>query len=84
MPNWTIVQAINHALHVAMAADERVVVLGEDVGVNGGVFRVTEGLFDKYGHARMFDTAVPYLSMEERYLPSQRRVLRGFRQALAF
>ncbi len=56
MPNWTIVQAINHALHVAMAADERVVVLGEDVGVNGGVFRVTEGLHDQYGDRRVFDT----------------------------
>jgi len=39
-----------------MAADENVVVLGEDVGVDGGVFRVTDGLHEKYGEARVIDT----------------------------
>lgn len=49
-------QAVNLALHRAMADDPRVVVLGEDVGVNGGVFRATEGLFQLYGPNRVLDT----------------------------
>jgi pyruvate dehydrogenase E1 component beta subunit len=49
-------EAINTALDQAMERDESVVVLGEDVGVAGGVFRVTEGLFDKYGEHRVIDT----------------------------
>ncbi len=52
----TMVQALNRALHDAMAADERVLVFGEDVGVTGGVFRVTEGLTEKFGEERCFDT----------------------------
>jgi len=51
-----IVQAINSALHCEMQADENIVVLGEDVGVDGGVFRVTEGLLKKFGSARVIDT----------------------------
>jgi len=51
-----MVQAINLALDEALAADERVVVLGEDVGVDGGVFRATEGLHAKYGEQRVIDT----------------------------
>jgi pyruvate/2-oxoglutarate/acetoin dehydrogenase E1 component len=49
----TMVTAINEALHLAMAADDRVVVMGEDVGLNGGVFRVTDGLFATYGENRV-------------------------------
>ncbi len=56
MPKLTMVQAINLALTEAMAEDDSVIVLGEDVGVNGGVFRATEGLFKKYGEARVLDT----------------------------
>jgi 2-oxoisovalerate dehydrogenase E1 component beta subunit len=52
----TMVQAINRALHDAMAADERVLVFGEDVGKLGGVFRVTEGLTETFGEERCFDT----------------------------
>lgn len=52
----TMVQAINRALYDAMAADERVLVFGEDVAVEGGVFRVTEGLADTFGADRCFDT----------------------------
>src|SRR6201991_1770212 len=52
----TMAQAINRALHDAMAADERVLVFGEDVARLGGVFRVTEGLSDTFGDARCFDT----------------------------
>ncbi len=49
-------QAINRALHDAMAADERVLVFGEDVATLGGVFRVTEGLAETFGEQRCFDT----------------------------
>ena len=52
----TMVQAINRALHDAMAADDRVLVFGEDVATLGGVFRVTEGLTEAYGSQRCFDT----------------------------
>jgi pyruvate dehydrogenase E1 component beta subunit len=56
MPQMTLVQAITTALDQEMARDPRVVLLGEDVGVNGGVFRVTDGLQKKYGPARVVDT----------------------------
>ena len=52
----TMVEALNLALADEMAADERVVVLGEDVGVDGGVFRVTKGLRDRFGPDRVVDT----------------------------
>ena len=52
----TMVQAINQALEQELARDPRVVVLGEDVGVDGGVFRATEGLFAKFGGERVIDT----------------------------
>ncbi|GJJ19848.1 alpha-ketoacid dehydrogenase subunit beta [Mycolicibacterium mageritense] len=52
----TMVQAINQALHDAMAADESVLVFGEDVATLGGVFRVTEGLSETFGGDRCFDT----------------------------
>ncbi|UVJ44873.1 alpha-ketoacid dehydrogenase subunit beta [Pseudomonas sp. LS1212] len=52
----TLLEAVNLALHRAMAEDERVVVLGEDVGVNGGVFRATLGLRDSFGFKRVIDT----------------------------
>jgi pyruvate dehydrogenase E1 component beta subunit len=56
MPEVTLVQAVNMALAHEMVRDERVVVLGEDVGVNGGVFRATEGLYDRFGPDRVIDT----------------------------
>ena len=56
MAKLNMVQAINLALDEMMAEDPSVVVLGEDVGVDGGVFRVTEGLIEKYGEARVIDT----------------------------
>lgn len=52
----TFVQAINDALHHEMRRDERVVILGEDVGKFGGVFRATEGLHDEFGEERVVDT----------------------------
>nr|WP_090339809.1 alpha-ketoacid dehydrogenase subunit beta [Mycolicibacterium malmesburyense]CRL68393.1 pyruvate/2-oxoglutarate dehydrogenase complex, dehydrogenase component beta subunit [Mycolicibacterium malmesburyense] len=55
-PSLTMAQAINRALHDAMASDERVLVFGEDVATLGGVFRVTEGLAETFGAERCFDT----------------------------
>jgi hypothetical protein len=52
----TIVKAINNALDIKLNEDSSVVVYGEDVGVEGGVFRVTEGLQKKYGVERVFDS----------------------------
>jgi pyruvate dehydrogenase E1 component beta subunit len=52
----TLVDAINEALYQEMERDERVVCLGEDVGLNGGVFRVTEGLQKRFGPDRVIDT----------------------------
>ena len=52
----TMAQAINRALHDAMAGDERVLVFGEDVATLGGVFRITEGLAETFGEQRCFDT----------------------------
>jgi 2-oxoisovalerate dehydrogenase E1 component beta subunit len=51
-----MVQAINDALRVSMRGDDRVVVLGEDVGKVGGVFRVTAGLQEEFGEERVIDT----------------------------
>jgi pyruvate dehydrogenase E1 component beta subunit len=51
-----MIQAITEALDQEMARDEKVLVFGEDVGKNGGVFRATQGLFDKYGEDRVSDT----------------------------
>lgn len=58
MANLTLVQAINLALIQEMENDDRVIVLGEDVGINGGVFRVTEGLYKRFGADRVVDTPV--------------------------
>jgi pyruvate dehydrogenase E1 component beta subunit len=54
--NLTLVQAVRDGLHTEMQRDEDVVVLGEDVGKNGGVFRATEGLYDEFGDERVIDT----------------------------
>ena len=56
MSQKTMVEALNLALHQAMEADDRVVVLGEDVAQTGGVFRVTAGLLDRFGENRIVDT----------------------------
>jgi len=56
MPTMTLIQAINEALDEEMNRDERVMLLGEDVGKRGGVFLATEGLQQKYGPERVVDT----------------------------
>jgi 2-oxoisovalerate dehydrogenase E1 component beta subunit len=61
MPEVSLVDAINLALARAMAEDPNVVVLGEDVGVNGGVFRATAGLQQRFGPERVIDTPLAEL-----------------------
>jgi 2-oxoisovalerate dehydrogenase E1 component subunit beta len=61
MPEVTLVEAINLALARAMEEDANVVVLGEDVGVNGGVFRATVGLQQRFGAERVIDTPLAEL-----------------------
>ena len=56
-------EALNRALDECMAKDENIVVLGEDVGLYGGSYRVTEGLVAKYGEARLIDTPIAELSI---------------------
>ncbi|GLV59661.1 2-oxoisovalerate dehydrogenase subunit beta [Dictyobacter sp. S3.2.2.5] len=56
MTQRNLIEAINDALNVAMGEDERVMVMGEDVGRNGGVFRATDGLIERYGEERVVDT----------------------------
>ncbi len=63
MPETTLVGAVTMALARAMAEDERVVVLGEDVGVNGGVFRATQGLLERFGRERVLDTPLAELAI---------------------
>jgi pyruvate dehydrogenase E1 component beta subunit len=53
-----LAQAVNGALGMALDNDERVVLLGEDIGRTGGVFRITDGLRDRFGENRVFDTPV--------------------------
>jgi len=56
MATMNIIQAVNNALRTEMALDSSVVVLGEDVGKFGGVFRATSGLYDEFGADRVIDT----------------------------
>ena len=56
MAELTMVESINRTLHAEMGRDDDVLVLGQDVGVDGGVFRVTDGLIDEYGENRVLDT----------------------------
>lgn len=56
MPMLNVVQAVNHTLRDEMRRNDRMIILGEDVGVNGGVFRATEGLIQEFGVNRVIDT----------------------------
>ena len=58
MPAMNMVQALNSAMDVMLARDPSVVLLGEDIGYFGGVFRVTDGLQKKYGAHRVLDTPI--------------------------
>jgi pyruvate dehydrogenase E1 component beta subunit len=63
MTELSLVQAVNAALKRAMSEDVSVIVLGEDVGIDGGVFRATEGLFQQFGERRVLDTPVAEASI---------------------
>src|SRR2546429_9146625 len=63
MPQMTIIEAIRTALTEEMASDPRVLVLGEDIGTLGGVFRATEGLLERFGPERVIDTPMAELSI---------------------
>ena len=63
MTKMHMVGALNQALHQEMEKDNTVVVLGEDVGVDGGVFRVTDGLLEKFGKERIMDTPLAELGI---------------------
>ncbi len=63
MTKMTIVQAVNSALDNELKRDKRVIILGEDVGVNGGVFRTTDGLQKKFGPDRVIDTPISELGI---------------------
>jgi len=56
MAKMTMIQALNLALRQEMEKDDGVIILGEDVGVDGGVFRATDGLINQFGEARVLDT----------------------------
>lgn len=58
MTEVNLAHALNGALETALDSDERVVLLGEDIGRTGGVFRITDGLQERYGAKRVFDTPV--------------------------
>src|SRR5437588_4733114 len=59
----TMIEALNAALALELERDKRVVILGQDIGVNGGVFRVTEHLQNKFGEERVFDTPLSESAM---------------------
>ena len=63
MPVITYLEAIRQALFDEMARDERVFVLGEDVGAYGGAFKVTEGLQERFGEARVIDTPISEIAI---------------------
>lgn len=63
MPYTTIAQALRETLCEQMEQDPRVFILGEDVGAFGGAFRVTEGLYERFGHARVRDTAIAEIAI---------------------
>ncbi|MEH0021662.1 MAG: alpha-ketoacid dehydrogenase subunit beta [Desulfobacter sp.] len=58
MAKINMVQALNTTLHDVMTEDDTVLIMGEDVGVNGGVFRVTDGLYEKFGRDRVIDSPI--------------------------
>ena len=63
MAEITLIEGIRQAMDEELARDERVFIVGEDVGPRGGVFRATEGLFEKYGDSRVVDSPLAELSI---------------------
>ena len=62
MPELTMVESIRETLNLEMEKDSKVILLGEDIGVNGGVFRATDGLIKKFGAERVIDTPLSELA----------------------
>ena len=58
MTEISMARALNEALDLALGADERVVLIGEDIGATGGVFRISDGLLERHGASRVIDTPV--------------------------
>ena len=73
LQTMNMLEAINHTLHAEMGRDERVMVFGEDVGINGGVFRATEGLLDRFGSERVVLTDYVKFVINSTLLPPQLR-----------
>src|ERR1700758_3652524 len=71
-----MLEAINEALSQEMERDERVFILGEDIGLSGGVFKVTDGLLDKFGEERVLDTPLAEGIITARALGSSKMALR--------
>ena len=63
MAEITLIEGLRQAMDEELARDERVFIVGEDVGPRGGVFRATQGLFEKYGAARVIDSPLAELSI---------------------
>jgi 2-oxoisovalerate dehydrogenase E1 component subunit beta len=63
MPELTLLDAIHQALDEELARDERVILLGQDIGARGGVFRATQGLLEKYGEKRVIDSPLAEASL---------------------
>lgn len=63
MPEMTLIEALRQGMDEEMARDPRVFIVGEDVGPRGGVFRATQGLFEKYGTTRVVDSPLAELSI---------------------
>ena len=63
MPEITLIEALRQAMDEEMARDENVIMIGEDIGQRGGVFRATVGLYDKYGEERVIDPPLAELSI---------------------
>lgn len=63
MPEITLIEALRQAMDEELERDERVFITGEDVGQRGGVFRATQGLFEKYGAERVIDSPLAELSI---------------------
>ncbi len=63
MPEVTLIEGIRQAMDEELARDENVFIVGEDVGPRGGVFRATQGLFEKYGAERVLDSPLAELSI---------------------
>jgi 2-oxoisovalerate dehydrogenase E1 component beta subunit len=63
MAEFTLIEGVRQAMDEELARDDRVFVMGEDVGPRGGVFRATMGLFEKYGEKRIIDTPLAELSI---------------------